>query len=322
MRAMRDEGPAKSASTSCTPCVVHLVRRGTSLEPFEEFLASYNAHPAGVEHELAIVFKGFRTAAETEPHLRRAGDRVHEVVHVDDSGFDLTAYFAVASQLRRARYCFLNSFSTVLVDGWLALLSSALDDPTVGLVGATGSWASIRSASRYQLGLGGPYRSILGDRAQTQLAFARLASQRQAAPERRAWLAGKLATATERCDQVRHFESFPSPHVRTNAFMLSGEVCESISMPQLRRKVDAYRVESGRMSITRQIDALGLRPVLVSRDGAIHDRATWPASGIFWQRQQEGLLVGDNQTRDYERGDPEIRSLLSRFAWGELADPA
>ena len=104
--------------------------------------------------------------------------------------------------------------------------------------------------------------------------------------------------------------------------MLSGGVCERISMPPLRRKVDAYRVESGRASITRQVEKLGLRPVVVSRDGGVHDPATWPESGVFWQRHQEGLLVADNQTRDYEHGDPEIRSFLSRYAWGRRAEPA
>jgi hypothetical protein len=316
-----DRSPRPPAAASTEPCVVHLVRRGTSLEPFEEFLASYDAHPAGMPHELAIVFKGFRTPSETEPHLRHAGDRVHEVVYVDDSGFDLTAYFAAAARLGRARYCFLNSYSEILVDGWLALLSSALDDPTVGVVGATGSCASVRSYLRYHLGLGGTYQHILGDRTHARRTLARLDTHRDPAVDPR-WLAGKLTTAAEMRDQAMHFESFPSPHVRTNAFMLSGEVCERISMSSLKRKVDAYRVESGRASITRQVEKLGLRAVVVSRDGVIHDQDTWPGSGVFWQRRQEGLIVADNQTRDYERGDPEIRSFLSRYAWGTLADPA
>lgn len=312
-----------AAATSNEPCVVHLVRSGTGLEPFEEFLASYDAHPAGMPHELAIVFKGFRTPSETERHLEQAGDRIHEAVYLDDSGFDLTAYFAAASRLGRARYCFLNSFSKILVDGWLALLNSALDDPTVGLVGATGSWASIRSSTRYHLGLGGAYRHILGDRSRTRQVIARLDSRRDTAGSRpRTWLSGKLATATEMRDQALHFESFPSHHVRTNAFMLSGDVCDRLTLPALEKKVDAYRVESGRASLTRQVEKFGLRPVVVSRDGTVHDQATWPASGVFWQRRQEGLLIADNQTRDYNRGDPEIRSLLSRYAWGALADPA
>jgi hypothetical protein len=138
----------------------------------------------------------------------------------------------------------------------------------------------------------------------------------------RNWLAGKLATAGEMRDQAVWFEPFPSHHIRTNAFVLDGDVCARMRVRRLHNKVDAYRLESGRGSITRQVVGLGLRPVIVTRDGAVHDVATWAASAVFWQRRQEGLLVADNQTREYERGDAELRLLLSRFAWGDLAAPS
>lgn len=314
---------SQSAVSAEPPCVVHLVRGTTELKSFAAFLESYNAHPAGTSHELAIVFKGFRTQSDAERHVRLAGNRVDEVVFLDDRGFDLTAYFAAISRLRRARYCFLNSFSEILVDGWLALLNSALDDPAVGVVGASGSWASIRSFQRYHLGLGGHYRLIFDGRRQTRTVMARLASDRgDAGSQSRSWLSRRLAMLAEIPPQELHFDSFPSHHVRTNAFMLSKEVCERIELPPLRKKVDAYRVESGRTSITRQVEELGLRPVVVSQDGIVHDPPTWPMSRVFWQRGQEGLLVADNQTRSYEHGDSEIRTLLSRYAWGKLADPS
>ena len=122
--------------------------------------------------------------------------------------------------------------------------------------------------------------------------------------------------------QALGFEPFPSHHVRTNAFVLSGTICGQMEVPPLLRKADVHRAESGRASITRQVEKLGLRAVLVSAEGTVHDPANWPASAVFWQRAQEGLLVSDNQTRDYDRGDREIRSLLSRYAWGKLGEPA
>jgi hypothetical protein len=313
--------PPEEAGSPIEPCVVYLVRCGTGMEPFVRFLASYHAHPAGPLHELAIVFKGFREQSDARHHLRLAGERVDEALFVDDRGFDLTAYFAVASRLRRARYCFLNSYSEIVADGWLGHLNAALDDPTVGLVGATGSWASIRSYLRYHLGLGGSYRRVFNGWRDTKAVMARLGSHRDTTDTRpRSWLSSKLATIAEMRDQALHFDTFPSHHVRTNAFMLSNEVFEQLDVPALKTKVDAYRVESGRMSLTKQVEALGLRVAVVSRDGTVYDQAMWPLSGVFWQRGQEGLLVSDNQTRTYEQGGPEIRLLLSRFAWGDQAD--
>jgi hypothetical protein len=315
-------GVGKSRELPREPCVVHLVRAANGLEPFAAFLESYNAHPAGVPHEFAIVFKGFRSPSDADPFLRLAGEKVSEVVFVDDDGFDLTAYFAAAARLQRARYCFLNSFSEILIDGWLALLDTALSDPTVGLVGATGSWASPRSYIRFQAGLRGAYAGVLVSRKETRMVTKRIGSSRNNVPSPvPSSVVRKLATAAVLCEQALSFNSFPNQHVRTNAFMLSADVCKQLRVQRLRRKLDAYRLESGRASITRQVERLGLRAVIVTRDGVSHDVPAWAASGVFWQRDQESLLIADNQTRDYEDGDADVRLFLSRYAWGELADP-
>ena len=44
------------------------------------------------------------------------------------------------------RLAFLNTFSEILADNWLAHLDAALDRADVGVVGATGSWQSLASA--------------------------------------------------------------------------------------------------------------------------------------------------------------------------------
>jgi hypothetical protein len=73
--------------------------------------------------------------------------------------------------------------------------------------------------------------------------------------------------------------------------------------------------------MTRQLDALGLRALVVDRAGDWFDRARWPASRTFWQGDQEGLIIADNRTLIYTNGQLERRAMLSRFAWGASADP-
>jgi hypothetical protein len=51
----------------------------------------------------------------------------------------------VAEQVVAERYCFVNSASVVLADGWLGFLERALLAPRVGMVGATGSYESPNS---------------------------------------------------------------------------------------------------------------------------------------------------------------------------------
>jgi hypothetical protein len=86
-------------------------------------------------------------------------------------------------------------------------------------------------------------------------------------------------------------------------------------------KQDAYKLENGRRSITRQLQRKGLRTLVVDRHGAVYDHEQWHHSRTFWQGDQEGLLVADNQTRWYADADADRRRLLSGFAWGPEADP-
>lgn len=121
--------------------------------------------------------------------------------------------------------------------------------------------------------------------------------------------------------QLICFEGFPAVHLRTNAFMAERAAFLGLSDGRIRGKMAAHRLESGRRSMTRQIQRLGLRVLVVDRDGAIYDHQDWPRSTTLWQRNQEGLLIADNQTRIYTNGGIDRRRMLSAFAWGRQADP-
>ena len=90
------------------------------------------AHPPGVACELVLAMKGFTSPAAGRPYLDEVADLAPETLFFADRGFDLGVYFAAAARLRRDRYCFVNSFSRPLVDGWLAKLDAALVRPGVG----------------------------------------------------------------------------------------------------------------------------------------------------------------------------------------------
>jgi hypothetical protein len=242
---------------------------------------------------------------------------------IPDDGFDLDAYVGAAASLGRPRYCFVNSFSRIRAHGWLAALDGALARPGVGLVGATGSWASICSYALYELGFPSAYRAIFDDRARTRERMRRLGSDDPGAPvpyHRRdpAMLIDGARTVLER---VSRFRRFPAPHVRTNAFAARAETLARLDVGRLDRKGQAHRVESGRVSITRQVERIGFAAVVAGRDG-VYEPGDWPASETFWQGDQANLLVSDNQTDKYDAGDAETRELLSHFAWGARAQPA
>ena len=297
--------------------LVHLVRRQNGTAPFERFLASYRAHPAGVRHELVILFKGFPGEGGTRDYDALLLDLPHRRLFVSDCGFDLNAYFAAAHLLDYGYLCFLNSFSRILDDGWLHKLFRWARQEGVGLVGATGSCQSIAggyTAHQKKMDALPPVR-----RFRTRLAAA-LTDRRPGALAQRATLWGLRLAGVWR--PARDFPPFPNYHLRTNGFMGARATLLRINAAPMRMKLSAYRLESGNDSVTNQVLRLGLRVLVVGRDGEAYEPARWHLSNTFWQSREENLLVADNQTEAYLLSDSARRSELSEYAWGHFARPA
>jgi hypothetical protein len=300
--------------------LVHLVRKANGTEPFHEFLESYRAIAAGADHDLVLLLKGFESDREADETAALAEGLDSRRLYVDDEGFDVGAYFTAADRLEHRRVCFVNSFTTVRTPGWLALLEDALSLPDAGIAGATGSWASHWSWLRFNLGLSTPYREAFPDRAWAQAQVLRLTpdTRRVLAP---LWLRHGIGTARALRFFVGRFGPFPAAHVRTNGFIVERELLRSLERTPIHRKYDAFVVEGGNKSLTRQIEELGLRPLLAGADRRVYDVPDWAKSGVFWQRDQENVLLEDNQTRTYRDADLDLRTYFSRFAWGTQAEP-
>jgi hypothetical protein len=315
--------PAPPSNSASRTCVVHLVHADNGIEPFIAFIDSWRRCPPGDDCDLVLAMKAFAGREQAEPYLTHARDLVTETLFFGDEGLDLGIYFAAAARLRRERYCFLNSYSELLAEGWLAKLEAALAQPRVGMAGASGSWASSRSWITYLLGLPSAYRGPMPGRRAAREAFLAIDLERTGRSGRSRWesLRAKRRVLSEMFEHMLAFEPFPAYHLRTNAFVISHETLARLRLHAIRHKMDAYRLENGRASITRQVQDLGLRTLVVDSTGAFYEHQEWDRSYTLWQGDQRGLLVADNQTRSYERGDESRRRVLSAFAWGPRADP-
>lgn len=122
--------------------VVHLVRERNGSAPLRGFLDSYRRQPAGAEHELILLYKGYGEVAPAE-HEQMLSGIPHRRMFLPDRGFDLQPYFAAVAEFGYEYFCFLNSHSRILAPDWLAKLRAPLASRTVGLAGATGSCESL-----------------------------------------------------------------------------------------------------------------------------------------------------------------------------------
>jgi hypothetical protein len=305
------------------PCVVHLVRALNGVDSLREFATALRAHPPGIEHELVLALKGFASAREARPYLEAVEDLEPTTLFFADRGFDLGVFFLTAARLRRERYCFLNSNGRPLVAGWLAKLNAALDLPGVGQVGPFGSWASLHSWTLYATGLPSAYRALLPPRRVVRGQLA--AVQVQEGSIARASVAHSIRMRLSTLPNVPHelfgFAPFPNPHLRSSVFMVTHAALTELCVFAVRTKLDTFEIESGRESLTRQLQRLGLATLVVDRAGAVYGPEQWPRSRTFLQGDQEGLLIADNHTLRYTVADFDHRSFLSACAWGSHADP-
>jgi hypothetical protein len=211
----------------------------------------------------------------------------------------------------------LNSFSTILADGWLARLTEALDAPGAAAAAASGSWGSHVSHMRYENGFGGPYTRVFAAREETHSVFAALAGEPASGPAPS--LLSRLHSGTVIARQLSGFAEFPAAHLRTNGLLVERAAWLAACTRAPRDKLAAHRMESGRRGISTRLRARG-ELLLAGREGVFAQR-DWAASNTFWQADQGNLLIGDNQSLAYARGDSLTRRVLSGYAWGTRAAP-
>lgn len=288
---METRAPKLDGSYSADVAVIHLARGANPSAALEQFLKSYQLHPAGFPHELIVAFKGYDDSQSLQRHieLAEAAGATSLVLDKDD-GFDLAAYRRTAERLKHEYIVCLNSFSEILIDGWLGLLLRALLTPGMGLVGATGSWESISSAT---------FRGLVMHPDRTQR-----------------W---KLSVFMRGVKQYFLFPRFPNVHVRSNGFAIRRSDFVGLQWPDdLEHKESLHALESGRTGFTRQIMARGLKVAVVGANGQIYQPSEWSRSRTFRSGGQENLLIADNRTRDFSQAAQGIRDWLSLTTWNTL----
>ncbi len=341
-----------SIAEDCLPeiaspiALLYLARKAEGRKAFETFLDSYAAHPAGVEHDLIVVLKGFEERAEVEAAKALFSPFAKYFVVLPDEGFDVDAYCAAARRIQNEYICCLNTFSCVLADAWLGKLYAQAALPEVGIAGAMGSYESNQdSLIFFQKVVWFSTHGTLSDKQRDLFsryfdfvlncmcpsapvpkvkkrglrgAWQRV--RRQLFQERtyQAWwrsTKAKVGLFAELCN----FPPFPNAHIRTNAFMMRRQLLVEVAGKPSANKLDVSRIESGPESLTRQLRRRGLKARIVGQDAIGYDVEDWFRSRTFRLGSQGNLLVADNRTRDYENASPGWRVTHAWLSWGEQA---
>lgn len=274
--------------------VIHLVWLPSGIEVFKRFIGSYIKFSAGCEHELLLIFNGVRNSTETNcwHSVLLASDIKYTSIEFRH-GQDLECYFKAAEQLTTEYMIVLNSYAVILSNNWLLKYREQFSDSETMLVGATASCQSYYS-SVYQ-----KHPAAW----ETDKGF--LYNFRKYKLFVKAFFYWRFL-----------FKPFPSPHLRTNAFMIKRTMFLQLKHKPLVSKFAAYQFESGRNSMTSQLLKKGYKVVVLDRYGKTYEPAQWKQSATFWINDQENLLVADNQTRMYTEASTKERKEMTRLAWG------
>jgi hypothetical protein len=287
-------------------CVFHLVWAPYGLGTFEEFVASYRANPAELPHRLRIIFNGFAPGFDYTPYRTMLDGLEYDSLTTVQAVQDLAAYFTAVESVDTPFVCFLNSYCQIQEPGWLAKLYRHAQRERVGVVGATGSYWSAWNTPNFYEGL--PKNRYL------RAVHLRL--------ER--WLPGWFPAGSESDLMWRphllDFPGFPNYHIRTNGFLLRRALMIRLKRPRFRNKMECYKFEHGRQSMTQQLLKKGLEPLVVGRDGRAYGKEEWYESRTLHSGDQSNLLISDNMTRLYAGLDREMRWRYAVAIWGEKAE--
>lgn len=332
-------------NTEQRTAVVYLARKAEGLEPLQRFRDAYLRYSAGAPHDVVVVYKGF---AEGEPELLDAKRTFAELnardLYIDDEGIDITAYLDAAERLGHEEICFLNTFSEPDGEDWLLKLLTKLRRDGVGIVGATGSYESLRSsmdllskvvwlcaakniprddriAKHYRWLLESQFPSWLTDARPPSL-LQRLTSVlkgphhgRYDAAYAKHWEAVTQPNAP--IDWAPLFPAFPNPHIRSNCFAINRDRLVGFHFPKIISKMEGCRFESGYDSLTARIRQNGLAALVVGKNGDDYDVADWPKSRTFRLGDQSNVLVTDNQVRNFKNYSPDERATHVLMTWGD-----
>ena len=274
--------------------IIHLIWIPLGFNNYKNFIDSYLNVSAGHEHELIFLFNGVKDENELQPYFEYAEiSKIKYKYFSLKNGQDIEAYFWVSEKLSGyTHFLFLNSFSIILYNDWLQYYVNAIELEGVGLVGATGSWQSHYSNVFHEYTIAYEFnKSFLYNFRKYKLML-------------KAFFYWRFL-----------FPSFPSPHIRTNAFIVKRDVFLKLKKKKITSKFDAYLFENGRKGLSNQLRKKGYQILVVDKFGNTYEPDRWPESKTFWIEEQQNLLIKDNQTKVYCEANKYERKRLKQLAW-------
>lgn len=267
------------------PIVAYVAYGPFGIEYLKKFLTSYSKYKSGKKHQLLICFKGFCEKKETRKWQKIINyEFIDFFENEEKNDYDIGSYFRIAEKFENRIILFLDTHTRMNCDNWLKIFLDNFKDKR--LIGATGSYASISSQF-----LNFYYRQY-----------------------------SKFQQFRWGLQHLKKFKLFPNPHLRTTAFMLRGSDIIKLNFNRNKfvKKIETNFFESGRNSITIQLQKKGYEIGIVNSDKNFFKIKDWKLSETYCLGEQSKLVFIDNRTDEYKFSSNKERIKMRKFCWGDI----
>ena len=263
------------------PIVCYLFTCFDNIDSIKNFKNNYLKFNAGINHELIICFK-LLNLTQINDIISQLKNLEYQIFNdpSDKNDYDFGSYKRFAENHINKDILFLDSHSYPICENWLKILMSYKKENN--LIGTSASYESITNSislkKKYKL-------------------FSYLF---------------KLYRSK------KNFLNFPNPHLRTASFLIRGKYfLDFINDKKIVNKFDAWKIESGKNSLSNYFKNKNLDVFVVNSDGDKFYEKKWKLSETYNYFNKSKLIISDKHTRKYDSLQNEDK-LLSRYkVWGE-----
>ena len=260
--------------------VCYLVTKFDESDSFDKFFRYYKNNLAGVSHQLLICYK-----LMDENKIKILEKKINNITHIKfvdhckKNDFDFGSYYRVCKKFPKHIFFFLTGSDFPVKKYWLKNVTKHYSKNS--LIGTSASYESQLSSLRLKKF----YKYI-----EYLIKFFTL---------------------------KRNFSVFPNPHIRTVGFLISAEnYLEFYSNKSCSTKFDAWKIESGKKSLTNFFILKKQKIYLVNSDGFKFRINQWYSSKTFNYLKQDKFIISDKHIRKYLKLSRKEQKKSQLLSWG------
>lgn len=262
--------------------VCYLFTKFDNLSDLNNFIQSYKSLNSGLDHTLIICLKLINQDQKKDiikilNQYSIIFTLFEDFAHIND--FDFGSYYRVAKKYDNKLIFFLNASSRPTINNWLKLLLSHYEKKS--FLGTTASYESHVSSIKLK-----KYYKFLS------------------------YIFKKLI-------YLIFFKKFPNPHIRTTGFLLdSKDFINFYKDKECQKKFDAWKIESGRNSMTNFFLRKNFVIKLVNSDGKSYDIDNWDNADTYAYKIKAKNIISDKHTRKYDLLTNKDKVSSQKKIWG------